>query len=249
MATAAGRPPFWRDVRVLAWAFQIVVVAVVVAVVWYLYGNYVDNADANGQQHGVRVPRPAGGLPDPVELVPPVAADEGRHPRGLLQHAAPGDHGHRAGHGVRHADRRRPPVAELHPAQHGAGVRRDRPQRPAAGADLAGLHRRRPAGVPAAERLLDPRTGRRAQRARRERVLVRGRQLEGRGRRRPRPARHVRGRPLAARRPRPHGAPGPHGAVGHPRRARRRRARLDRPRPRRHEPGARRAAARSAASR
>ena len=48
MATAAGRPPFWRDVRVLAWIFQIVVVAVVVAIVWYLVGNYVDNAAAKG---------------------------------------------------------------------------------------------------------------------------------------------------------------------------------------------------------
>jgi len=48
MATAAGRPPFWRDVRVLAWIFQIVVVAVVVATVRYLVGNYVDNAAAKG---------------------------------------------------------------------------------------------------------------------------------------------------------------------------------------------------------
>jgi general L-amino acid transport system permease protein len=48
MATAAGRPPFWRDVRVLAWAFQLVVVAVVVAIVWYLVGNYLDNAEQKG---------------------------------------------------------------------------------------------------------------------------------------------------------------------------------------------------------
>jgi general L-amino acid transport system permease protein len=47
-ATASRRPPIWRDVRVLAWAFQIVVVALVVAVVWYLVGNYVDNTDAQG---------------------------------------------------------------------------------------------------------------------------------------------------------------------------------------------------------
>lgn len=48
MATAAGRPPFWRDVRVLAWAFQLVVVAGVVAIVWYLVGNYLDNAEQKG---------------------------------------------------------------------------------------------------------------------------------------------------------------------------------------------------------
>jgi general L-amino acid transport system permease protein len=47
-ATAAARPPFWRDVRVLAWAFQLVVVAVAVAIVWYLVGNYLDNAQQKG---------------------------------------------------------------------------------------------------------------------------------------------------------------------------------------------------------
>jgi general L-amino acid transport system permease protein len=41
--TTVGRPPLWRDVRVLAWAFQLAVVAVVVAIVWWLYGNYQTN--------------------------------------------------------------------------------------------------------------------------------------------------------------------------------------------------------------
>ncbi len=48
MATTAGRPPLWRDVRVLAWAAQLVVVAVVVAVVWWLAGNYRANAAKRG---------------------------------------------------------------------------------------------------------------------------------------------------------------------------------------------------------
>jgi general L-amino acid transport system permease protein len=65
MATATGRPPLWRDVRVLAWAFQFVVVAVVVAVVWYLYGNYVDNADAQGQNTGYAYLDQPAGFPIP----------------------------------------------------------------------------------------------------------------------------------------------------------------------------------------
>ena len=121
MATATGRPPLWRDVRVLAWAFQIVVVAVVVAVVWFLYGNYLDNAEAKNLQHRLRLPRPAGRLPDPVQRLPHDAADAGRHRRGPPQHAAAVDHRHRAGDRARHADRHRPAVAELHPAQRGAG--------------------------------------------------------------------------------------------------------------------------------
>ena len=52
-ATATGRPPLWRDVRVLAWAFQIVVVAVVVAVVWWLFGNYQRQRPQAGPEHRV----------------------------------------------------------------------------------------------------------------------------------------------------------------------------------------------------
>lgn len=38
------RVPFWRDIRVLKWVAQLAVVALVVALVAWLYGNYVDNA-------------------------------------------------------------------------------------------------------------------------------------------------------------------------------------------------------------
>ena len=134
-----SRPPFWRDVRVLTWAFQIA---------WSPWSSrrLVPRRQLRRQRrrHGLNtrlhvVPRPAGRVPDPVERLPPGAADAGRDRRGLLQHAAPGDHRHRAGDGPRHADRRRPPVAELHPPQRDSRVRRVRPQRPAAGA-----HRARP---------------------------------------------------------------------------------------------------------
>lgn len=43
--TTVGRPPLWRDVRVLAWAFQLAVVAVVVAIGWWLLRNYRVNTD------------------------------------------------------------------------------------------------------------------------------------------------------------------------------------------------------------
>jgi general L-amino acid transport system permease protein len=37
------RVPLWRDIRVLTWVLQLAVVALVVAVVIWLYGNYLDN--------------------------------------------------------------------------------------------------------------------------------------------------------------------------------------------------------------
>jgi len=43
--TTVGRPPLWRDVRVLSWAFQLAVVAVVVAIVWWVFGNYRTNTE------------------------------------------------------------------------------------------------------------------------------------------------------------------------------------------------------------
>jgi general L-amino acid transport system permease protein len=64
-APAAGRPPIWRDVRVLAWAFQIVVVGVAVAVVWYLVGNYRDNAAATGVNTGFSFLDQPAGFPIP----------------------------------------------------------------------------------------------------------------------------------------------------------------------------------------
>lgn len=42
------RPPFYRNVRVLSWAFQLVVFAVVAAIVFWLAGNYRENTEASG---------------------------------------------------------------------------------------------------------------------------------------------------------------------------------------------------------
>jgi general L-amino acid transport system permease protein len=39
------RVPLWRDVRVLQWIFQLLVVALAVAIVLWLYGNYTANAE------------------------------------------------------------------------------------------------------------------------------------------------------------------------------------------------------------
>lgn len=43
-APTVVRIPLWRNVRVLQWVFQVVVVAVVVALLLWLYGNYRDNS-------------------------------------------------------------------------------------------------------------------------------------------------------------------------------------------------------------
>ena len=37
------KPPLWRDIRVLRWAFQLLVLALVIAFVYWLYGNYQTN--------------------------------------------------------------------------------------------------------------------------------------------------------------------------------------------------------------
>lgn len=42
------RPPFWRDVRVLSWAFQLAVFAIVALILYWLAGNYQTNAAAIG---------------------------------------------------------------------------------------------------------------------------------------------------------------------------------------------------------
>jgi general L-amino acid transport system permease protein len=43
-ATVASKVPFWRNVNVLKWIAQLVVVAIVVAIIIWLYGNYTENA-------------------------------------------------------------------------------------------------------------------------------------------------------------------------------------------------------------
>jgi general L-amino acid transport system permease protein len=43
-----GRVPLWRDVRVLQWLFQLLVVAASAAIVIWLYGNYTTNSQNLG---------------------------------------------------------------------------------------------------------------------------------------------------------------------------------------------------------
>jgi general L-amino acid transport system permease protein len=43
-AAATTRVPLWRNVNVLKWVAQVIVVALVVAIVIWLYGNYTENA-------------------------------------------------------------------------------------------------------------------------------------------------------------------------------------------------------------
>lgn len=43
-ALGTPRVPLWRDVRVLKWVAQIVVVAIAVGIVVWLYGNYIENS-------------------------------------------------------------------------------------------------------------------------------------------------------------------------------------------------------------
>jgi general L-amino acid transport system permease protein len=45
---ASRRPPLWRDVRVLSWAFQLAVFAVVAFFIYWLVGNYQTNAERVG---------------------------------------------------------------------------------------------------------------------------------------------------------------------------------------------------------
>jgi general L-amino acid transport system permease protein len=42
------RPPFYRNVRVISWAFQLVVFAIVAAILYWLAGNYNRNTAASG---------------------------------------------------------------------------------------------------------------------------------------------------------------------------------------------------------
>jgi general L-amino acid transport system permease protein len=46
--TPGGRVPLYRDVRVLQWLFQLLVVAVAAGIVIWLYGNYTTNAQNQG---------------------------------------------------------------------------------------------------------------------------------------------------------------------------------------------------------
>lgn len=39
----SAKPPFWRDIRILKWVFQLGVLAIVLGLIFWLYGNYEEN--------------------------------------------------------------------------------------------------------------------------------------------------------------------------------------------------------------
>lgn len=43
LPSAPSKPPIWRDIRVLRWLFQLLILAVVVGIIYWLYGNYQTN--------------------------------------------------------------------------------------------------------------------------------------------------------------------------------------------------------------
>jgi general L-amino acid transport system permease protein len=69
MATSDSRPPLWRDVRVLAWAFQLAVVGLVVAVVLWLLDNFRANSDR------LNIPTDFGYLDQPANFPIPSNSD------------------------------------------------------------------------------------------------------------------------------------------------------------------------------
>jgi general L-amino acid transport system permease protein len=68
------RPPFYRDVRVLKWAYQLVVFAVVAAIVYWLFSNYRTNTAASG------IPTSFDFLDNPASFTIPGADFSGTEP-------------------------------------------------------------------------------------------------------------------------------------------------------------------------
>ena len=62
---ASTRPALWRDVRVLKWLFQLGVLAVVMAILWWLYNNYQVNISKS------RIPTDLGFLNNPASFTIP----------------------------------------------------------------------------------------------------------------------------------------------------------------------------------
>ncbi len=62
---ASTRTPLWRDVRALKWLFQLVVLAVVMAIVWWLYNNYQVNISKS------KIPTDLGFLNNPASFTIP----------------------------------------------------------------------------------------------------------------------------------------------------------------------------------
>lgn len=65
LSSASAKPRFWRDIRVLRWMFQIGVLAVVFAILFWIYGNYQTNVERSS------VPTDFGFLNSPASFTIP----------------------------------------------------------------------------------------------------------------------------------------------------------------------------------
>jgi general L-amino acid transport system permease protein len=65
MATTTGRPPLWRDVRILGWAFQLAVAAVVVIIISVLFDAYQANSERQNIPTGFDFLEQPAGFPIP----------------------------------------------------------------------------------------------------------------------------------------------------------------------------------------
>lgn len=65
LSSTSAKPKFWRDVRVLRWVFQILVLAVVFAILSWIYGNYQTNVERSS------VPTDFGFLNSPASFTIP----------------------------------------------------------------------------------------------------------------------------------------------------------------------------------
>jgi general L-amino acid transport system permease protein len=65
LSSVSARPKFWRDVRVLRWVFQIIVLGVVFAILFWVYGNYQTNVARSS------VPTSFGFLDNPASFTIP----------------------------------------------------------------------------------------------------------------------------------------------------------------------------------
>ena len=65
LSSVSAKPKFWRDVRFLRWVFQAAVVAVVIGVLYWIYGNYQTNVERSA------VPTDFGFLDSPASFTIP----------------------------------------------------------------------------------------------------------------------------------------------------------------------------------
>ena len=161
--------PLWRDVRVLRWIVQLAIVAVVAAIVIWLFGNYTRNAEQ------ANIPTNFDFLDNPASFqitgnsLSQSAPVRDALIEGLLNTLRVCVAGVIAATILGTLDRDRPSVAELDRAQDLHGLRRGRAQHPARPVPRRWSARHRPRrvpehqrrlGLPRADHPVEPRPGR-----------------------------------------------------------------------------------------